>query len=125
MSIEEKLRKLILSRSKSLMSFCKESGLNYTTVMSALSRGIQNASFSTVKDLAHALGMEADDLASESDFDAVMNGDANGNGILEFVKNNQNIKMVAKIGRELSPEGQKELLRYAQFISNEKNRGVE
>jgi len=125
MSLEDKLRALILAKYKSVLKFSKAIDVPYTTVITALKSGVLNASFSTVVKIAQGLGLEAEDLISEENFDQISQKYSNQADVLEFVKNNQNIKMVAKVGRELSPEGQKELLRYAQFISNEKARGIE
>lgn len=43
--------------------------------------------------------------------------------ILEQLKNNPDTRMVAKIHGELTPQGQKDLLRYAELLRNQKDSG--
>lgn len=121
-SIEDKLRITILTKYKSIRNFCTVNSLKYSTVMSVLDRGIANASFSTVANIAHALGLDADDFTSEERFDEISKKKANQNDILEYVKNNPNVRMVAKIHGQLTEEGQKEILKHAQYIASQGHR---
>lgn len=64
MSIEDKLRELILSRYKSLREFVQHTDLTYSTVNSILHRGIANSSLTNILKLCNALGISADELAN-------------------------------------------------------------
>lgn len=64
MSIEDKLRDLILTRNKSLREFVQQTDLSYSTVDSILRRGIGNSSLSNILKLCSALGISADELAN-------------------------------------------------------------
>ena len=63
MTIEEKLKDLILRRFKSVREFSNEFDIPYTTLKSVLSRGIGNSSVSTIIKICKALGISADALA--------------------------------------------------------------
>ena len=62
MTIEEKLKDLILSEYGSLRNFTMLVGLPYSTVDGMLKRGIQNATVSNVLTICAALGISADEL---------------------------------------------------------------
>ena len=125
MSLEDKVRIAILSKYKSISLFCKKNDLKYSTVMSALERGFANSNFSTVTSISHALGMEAEYFTSEIKFDEAEKNRANQNDILEYVKSNPSIRMVAKIHGQLTEEGQKEILNHAQYVAAHKAKGIE
>lgn len=63
MTIEEKLKDLILSRYKSIREFVIEIDMPYTTIASIFNRGIDNSSISNVIKICKALGISADALA--------------------------------------------------------------
>ena len=63
MSIEEKLKDLILSRYKSIREFTLEIDLPYTTLDSLFRRGINNSSVSNVLKVCKALHISGDALA--------------------------------------------------------------
>lgn len=62
MTIEEKLKDLILSRYKSIREFTQIVGLPYTTIDSILRRGIPNASIGNVIKICRVLHLNADAL---------------------------------------------------------------
>lgn len=64
MTIEEKLRELILSRYKSLRDFVQHADMSYSTVDSILRRGIANSSLTNIFKLCKALNISADELAN-------------------------------------------------------------
>lgn len=64
MTIEEKLRELILSRYKSLRDFVQHADMSYSTVDSILRRGIANSSLTNILKLCKALNISADELAN-------------------------------------------------------------
>lgn len=63
MTVEERLKHLILARYKSVSAFASAIGLPYTTVDSILKRGIENAGVGKVIKICKFLGISADRLA--------------------------------------------------------------
>lgn len=63
MTIEEKLKDLILSRYHSIRDFTNYIGLPYTTLDSMFRRGIDNSSITNVLKVCKALGISMDALA--------------------------------------------------------------
>ena len=64
MTIEEKLKELILQQFSSLRNFTTLVGLPYSTVDGILKRGIKNATISNVLTICDALGISADELGN-------------------------------------------------------------
>lgn len=64
MSTEEMLKNLILSRYKSIADFSDYCGIKYTTIMSILNRGVNNASITNIIKICQTLGISADELAA-------------------------------------------------------------
>lgn len=64
MTIEEKLKKHILSNYKSIREFVQMAGLPYSTVDGILKRGIANSSIGNVLKICKALDISADELAN-------------------------------------------------------------
>ena len=121
MAIENVIKEYIIKNHKSIRNFCITKGLKYTTVISVLSRGIGNASFSIVAEIAHALGLEADDLTSEENFTEAIKKGLTKDLFLEMIKNDPELRMVAKIRGDLTADGKKDLLKYAELLRNQKN----
>lgn len=63
MTIEERLKCLILAQYKSVRSFSIAAGIPYTTVDSMLKRGVLNASVGTAIKVCKCLGISTDGLA--------------------------------------------------------------
>lgn len=63
MTIEEKLKDLILSRYKSIREFCIKIDMPYSTMDSMFRRGIGNSSVSNVITVCKELRISADELA--------------------------------------------------------------
>lgn len=63
MTIESKIKALILSRYRSVREFVGYTDLSYSTVDSILRRGITNSSLSSIMKLCEALYISADELA--------------------------------------------------------------
>lgn len=63
MSIEDKLRELILSRYRSMTEFSEHCGIKYQTIMSILTRGVRNASVTNIIKICQTLGISTDELA--------------------------------------------------------------
>lgn len=63
MTVEENLKRLILSRYKSIREFTIEVGIPYTTLDSIFRRGVGNSSVSNVIKVCKALRISADELA--------------------------------------------------------------
>ena len=64
MTIEEKLKKHILTKHKSIREFVKYADLPYSTVDGILKRGISNSSVGNVLKICYALQISADELAN-------------------------------------------------------------
>ena len=64
MTIEEKLKKHILTNYKSIREFVQTAGLPYSTVDGILKRGIANSSIGNVLKICKALEISADELAN-------------------------------------------------------------
>ena len=62
MTIEEKLKALILSRYETVAAFADECGVKYTTVMGILSRGVNNANIVNVIKICQELGIGTEEL---------------------------------------------------------------
>ena len=65
MTIEEKLKEMIIAEYGSLRQFTIQKDLSYTNVDSILRRGIKNATWTSVKNLCKALGISANELADD------------------------------------------------------------
>lgn len=63
MTIEDKLKELILKRYHSVREFTIENDIPYTTIHSIFKRGIGNSSVNNVIKICKALGISADALA--------------------------------------------------------------
>lgn len=64
MSIEEKLKGLILTRYRSLREFTQTIDMPYQTMDSILKRGVDKASISNIIKICKALDISADELAN-------------------------------------------------------------
>ena len=64
MKIEDQLKKLILSRYKSINEFVQRAELPYSTVDSIFRRGIGNSSVTNVIKICKVLGISVDELAN-------------------------------------------------------------
>ena len=64
MSIEEKLKGLILTRYRSLREFTQVIDMPYQTMDSILKRGVDKASISNIIKICKALNISADELAN-------------------------------------------------------------
>lgn len=65
MSIEERLKDLILSRYKSVLEFTESIGMPYGTMQSIFKRGIHNSSVTNIIKICNALGISTDELAHD------------------------------------------------------------
>ena len=63
MTVEEKLKDLILKEYKSLPNFANKSGIPYQTIISILKRGINKASISNIIEMCRTLEISVDELA--------------------------------------------------------------
>ena len=63
MKTEDKLRRFIAYKYSSLRQFVQDTDLPYSTVVSILKRGVDNASLVNIFKLCDALGISADELA--------------------------------------------------------------
>lgn len=62
MTIEERLRGLILSRYPTVKDFAAEAGIKYTTLLAVLQRGVDNSGSSSLIKICSALGITLDGL---------------------------------------------------------------
>lgn len=63
MSKEEALKEYILSNYKSIRSFANSAGINYQTIMSIFSRGLDKSNISNIIKICQALNISTDELA--------------------------------------------------------------
>ena len=63
MSLEQELKKLILSRYKSIRVFVNEANIPYTTMDTIFKRGIIHSSIQNVMAICSTLGISVDELA--------------------------------------------------------------
>lgn len=63
MTIEEKLKDLILTKYRSIREFTQIIGMPYSTFSTIISRGLENSSITNVIKICKALGISADALA--------------------------------------------------------------
>ena len=63
MTIEEKLKDLILARYKSIREFTQVTDMPYSTVTSIFKRGVENSSVTNIIRICKELGISVDELA--------------------------------------------------------------
>lgn len=108
-----------------------KSGVPIGTINKILNGETPNPRLSTSKALAKALNCSLDFLTGESDYrgslyiaedtaEYVINN-TDTNTLLEMLKNDPSLRMVAKINGELSEEGKRDLLKYAELLRNQRD----
>lgn len=113
MSIEEKLKDLILSRYKSIREFTLEIDLPYTTLDSLFRRGINNSSLSNVLKVCKALHISGDALAQGKIVPIQDQG--------EPLYNGDQADTYEKIHKlDLTDEELKDVYKYALFLKEKK-----
>lgn len=65
MTIEEKLKDLVVQRYGTMRQFSKEIGMSQSTFATIMKRGIHKASISNILIICKALGISADELAND------------------------------------------------------------
>ena len=65
MTIEERLRRLILSRYPSTKDFAAEAGINYSTLLSVFKRGLDNTGISNIQKICRELGITIEGLCND------------------------------------------------------------
>ena len=65
MTIEENLKKLMITNSGSMREFSKKIGMSQSTLATIMRRGVHNASVTNVIKICKELGISADALASD------------------------------------------------------------
>lgn len=65
MTIEERLRRLILSRYPSTKDFAAEAGINYSTLLSVFKRGLDNTGISNIQKICRELGITMEGLCND------------------------------------------------------------
>ena len=63
MTLEERLKKIILARYRTVKDFAAEIDLAYSTVDTILRRGVKKASVTNIITICHALNISVDELA--------------------------------------------------------------
>lgn len=108
-----------------------KSGVPIGTINKILNGETPNPRLSTSKALAKALNCSLDFLTGESDdrgslyvSEEKIEYDTNStdtNTLLEMLKNDPALRMVAKISGELTEDGKKDLLKYAELLRNQRD----
>ena len=65
MTIETKLKNLILEQYGTMLAFSKACGIKNTTLATIMSRGIHNANIDNIIKMCHTLGISVDELAHD------------------------------------------------------------
>ena len=111
MTIEEQLRKEILKQYGSVRAFTNEIGVSYSTLDSALKRGISNAGVSTMIRVFQALQL---------DIENIQRGDLYYSAENENAPSRKDAALLAMFN-QLNEEGQEKLLDYADdLVQSEK-----
>lgn len=111
MSIEEQLRKEILKQYGSVRALTNEIGVSYSTLDSALKRGISNAGVSTMIRVFQALNL---------DIENIQRGDLYYSAEEENAPSKKDAALLA-LFNQLNEEGQEKLLDYADdLVKSEK-----
>lgn len=63
MTLEERLKEMILAEYKSVQNFANQTGIKYQTLVSILNRGVNNANIQNVFKICHSLGIDTNELA--------------------------------------------------------------
>jgi transcriptional regulator with XRE-family HTH domain len=108
MTIENKLKNLILKYYKSIREFSIKANISYSTLDSIFKRGIGNANISNVLKICNALGISADALGENEIVFVIEKKE-------EYVPNEVNLLIPF---RKLADAGQKEVIKYAQLIAS-------
>lgn len=104
MSIEQKLKELILSKYKSIREFIIIIDMPYTTIDSMFKRGIGNSSVSNVIKICKALGISADALADGEI--APVKSRTNSNSTIEITDVLEDTKELLSTGKEITLNGE-------------------
>lgn len=70
----EKIKRIVLSTHRSIREFCVINNLNYSTFMTLLKTGFESSNVGTAIQVARALGVSCEILASEELLDAYLEG---------------------------------------------------
>lgn len=65
MTIEDRVKALILEKYETMKDFSKRTGIPQSTLVGILSRGLKNSNAGSVLTIARALGISADELAAD------------------------------------------------------------
>lgn len=63
MTVEEKLKEMIIENYKTIQEFANVCKMKYTTVMSILSRGVLNANVQNIFTICQTLGLDPEEMA--------------------------------------------------------------
>ena len=92
MTIEEKLKEMILAEFKTVQGFADKAGMKYQTAVSILKRGIDKASVQNIIKLCNTLGISVDELAKgriiPANADNRLNPLTNLESIIDIAKRN-------------------------------------
>lgn len=94
-------------------------GLKKTTISRYESGDIKSMDTDTAQKFAKALNCEPSWLVG---WDASDTNSASDNDILEMLKRDPQVRMVAKMGGDLTDDGKRDLLKYAELLRNQRDR---
>ena len=104
MSIEQKLKDLILSRYKSIREFILVIDMPYTTIDSMFKRGIGNSSVSNVIKICKELGISADALADGEIVPIIRRNTTNST--IEIINVLEGTKELLSNGKDVTLDGE-------------------
>ena len=104
MTIEEKLKSLIIEKYGNMVNFCKEIDMANSTLATIMKSGVHKANITSIIKICKALGISADELAN--------------NRIVPINEQNPIMEYARKLS-SLSPEKQNNVMKYIDFLESE------
>ena len=104
MTIEEKLKSLIIEKYGNMVNFCKEIDMPNSTLATIMKNGVHKANITSIIKICKALGISADELAN--------------NRIIPINESDPVMEYAKKLSK-LSPENLKNALKYIDYLSEE------
>ena len=104
MTIEEKLKSLIIEKYGNMVNFCKEIDMANSTLATIMKSGVHKANITSIIKICKALGISADELANDR--------------IVPVNENNPVMEYARKLSN-LSPDNLNNVLKYIDFLERE------
>jgi len=119
-SIEEQLKRLILTKYKSIRKFANEIDIPYTTMDSILKRGVRNANIVNILKITKALNIDTEQLAlGKISLNAELDGSVADKDI-SYIKTEESLSSTLTniLGREPTDKDLKRFLELTKIFFN-------